>query len=597
VKQLRENPPTTRRREDRRVWAALGVILVLYVFSALRVGPISNFGVERDDATYFSAAKALSSGQGYILPSFPVRLAATKYPELYPLLLTGVWKLDPHFPGNVMLAADLTLGFGCLALLFAFLLLRRWPGLGDWQALAVVALCAFTGYFLDLSASVLTDVPFMALTLGAIWLAEGSSDAQEGTPVPRRWSGWAVLGAGLLAGLSLGFRSLGAAVVAGIGLAFLARREYRQLFWFSLSAGPVSLVWLRPALMAMAHPTGPRLAVGPNASGWTQTLCYYTSYACNWGMDVSGPGALRAVVTTNLKGVIQQPGLYLLHPLATRPAIWSLVLVTLVSLAAYAGIVRYARASGWQAFPVAFLFYLLIIVPWPYTPDRFLVVFQPLFFGGLWLEGRHFVALVGKHLRPPHTIGERVTAAVMAVAGVALAATVAVNYAYAIPSKVAELGEANAKLLADKRGAYDWIREHAAPDARIIAYQDGLAYLYTGRPSIAPISCLTQAFYLQDPRYAEHDAAHLDDVARYIGASYWLASKEDFRLDGDTDYVVLQKRQKQLLAGSPLAFQSADGMIKLYDVRCLTGAEKEGCGGGTAGDWGGMNAGRKLGAR
>ncbi len=563
------------RRENPWVWAALGALLVLYVFCALRIGTISNFGVERDDATYFSAAKALSSGQSYILPSFPGRLAATKYPELYPLLLAGVWKLDPHFPGNVMLAANLTLGFGCMALLFAFLLLRRWPGLGNWQALAVVALCAFTGYFLDLSASVLTDVPFMALMLGAIWLAEGSADAQAGTPAVQRWNGCALLGAGLLAGLSLGFRSLGAAVVAGIGLAFLARREYRRLFWFSLSAGPVSLVWLWPAVMAIAHPSGPRLTVGPNASGWTQTLCYYTSYACNWRMDVSGPGELKEVVLTNLKGVIQQPGLYLLHPLATRQTIWSLVLVMLVGLAAYAGIVRYARASGWQAFPVAFLFYLLIIVPWPYTPDRFLVGFQPLFFGGLWMEGRHFVALVRKNLRPPHPIGERMTAAVMAAAGIALAMTVAVNYAFAIPSKVAELGAENAELLVNKRGAYDWIREHAAPDARIIAYQDGLVYLYTGRPSIAPISCLTQAFYLRDPRYAEHDAAHLGDVARHIGASYWLASKEDFRLDGDLDYAILQRRQEELLAEAPVVYRSADGAVALYDVHCLT--QGEGC--------------------
>jgi hypothetical protein len=421
----------------------------------------------------------------------------------------------------------------------------------------------------------------MALMLGAFWVA-GKAGAS-----PRL-----AFAAGLLAGLSVGLRTLGVTAIAGIGLVMLVRREYWRLFWFSAAAGSLSLLSIWPELVAMVHPAKTLATDGLASSGWTQTLCYYTSYACDWRLDVSGPGALRAVVTTNLKGVIQQPGLYLLHPLATRPAIWSLVLVTLVSLGAYAGIVRYARASGWQAFPVTFLFYLLIIVPWPYTPDRFLVVFQPLFFGGLWLEGRHFVALVRRHLRPPHPIGERVTAAVMAAAGVALAMTVAVNYAHAIPSKVVELGAENAKLLADKRGAYEWIREHAAPDARIIAYQDGLAYLYTGRPSIAPISCLTQAFYLQDPRYAEHDAARLGDVARNIGASYWLASKEDFLLDGGTDYAVLQEREKQLLAGSPLVFQSTDGTVRLYDVRCLSGAATEGCGGKGAANRGSAQANR-----
>lgn len=549
------------------VWAGLGVVLALYVFCALRVGPVSNFGTVQDDALYFSSAKALAQGRGYIQPSFPVRLSARKYPELYPLLLAGVWKLDSHFPGNVNLAVAMTLGFGCAALVFAFLLLREWPGFDDWQALAVASLCAFSGYFLDLSASVMTDVPFLALMLGAFWLAERRSKR----PVT------SALSAGVLAGLTVGFRTLGAAPIAGIGLVLLARREYRRLFWYSAAAAPLALFWMWPTIGAVLHLTVGRAGVSAGNTGWTQTLCYYTSYACAWKLGMKGPGALQAMILTNLKSVIQQPGLYLLSPLAAAGGLWRLVLVTLASIVSYFGIARYVRNVGWQPYPTTILLYLLVILPWPYTPGRFLLSFLPLFFGGFWLEGRHFVHMAREHLRSTHTGSERVTAGAMAAVAAVLATMVLANYVHAIPAKVKGFAVHDAALLTDRRGAYQWIREHTAPGARVIAYQDGLLYLYTGRRSILPIARLTQAFYLRDPRYAEHDAAHLADVARHIDADFWLTSRQDYSLDGKLDYSILTRKQKELLSAAPVVYRSADGNVTLYDTHCLWKAAMKGC--------------------
>ena len=556
-------PYARRGAESHWAWVAFAALLVLYVFSAWRVNPIATFGTMRDDALYFSSAKALASGQGYILPSFPIRLQGTKYPELYPLILAGIWKIDPHFPNNVNLAVGLTLAFGCAALLFAFLLLRRWPGMGDWPALAVVGLCAFTGYFLELSASVMTDVPFMAVMLGAIWMAERSTRREN------KCAYWA-FGSGLLGGLAVGFRSLGVAVVAGIWLVLLGRHRYRRLLWFSIAMSPLALLFLWPALAAFLHASGARLTVGLGDSGWTQTLCYYSSYTCSWQMGVTSPEALKGVVLTNLESVIQEPGLYLLFPLVSSHSLLSLIAVVLVSFASYAGITRYAYEAGWQPFATAFILYVLVVVPWPYTPDRFLMPFLPLFFVGLWLEGRHFAALVSKNIRATSPPAHRITAGLLAAGALALAAAAATNYVREIPSEITSSAKRNQRLLQDKRGAYAWMRWHAAPNASLIAYEDGLAYLYTGRPTLVPIQATPQSFYLHDPRYATHDAAQLTNVACHIRAAYWLASKEDFRLDGDIDYAALQKRQSQLLATVPLVFQSADGAVRLYDVRHLT---------------------------
>ncbi len=588
----KKNVPQDGKRTSKGVWLGLCAILALYVWSAWQFGPVSNFGKVLDDGLYFSAAKALAAGQGYVLPSFPVRLAATKYPEFYPLLLAGIWKLDPSFPSNVNLAVAMTLAFGCAALIFMFLLIRRWPGLGDWDTLGVVALCAFSGYFLDLSASVMTDIPFMALMLGAIWLAEISVQVSTSHPGKRGFqtrpyklqiaapsaSDWAVLGAGALAGLAIGFRTLGAAVVAGIGIVLLVRREWRKLIWFSIAAAPISLLMVWPQLLAMFHPRAMPAAAGVGSSGWSRTLCYYTSYACGWRLDTSGPGALRAIALTNLRGLFEAPGITLLSPLGAGQQVWALGLVMLLSVVAYVGVLRYVRRAGWQPLPVVFLLYLLVIIPWPYTPDRFLVPFLPLLLGGFWLEGRHMAKLIAANLRPPHGMGDRVAAGVMAAGGLAIAAILVMNYVYAIPQKVTNFATANRRMMTDKRAAYQWIREHAEPGARVIAYEDGLSYLFTDHPSVMPIDCRTQAFYLQDKRYAEQDAAQMADVARHIGASYWIATANDFLLDGDPDHKILTRKQEELLKGSPEVFRSSDGMVRVYDVRRMTIADANGRG-------------------
>jgi hypothetical protein len=565
---LREKPSRSgAARGSAWIWPALGVLLAIYVAAAWRASPAVTFGALQDDTLYFSSAKALAAGQGYILPNFPGHLRATKYPELYPLLLAGVWRADSHFPENLNLAAALTLAFGAAALVVVFLMLRRWPGVGDWPALMLTALCTFTAYFLYLSVGVMSDVPFMALTLAAAWLAQLSLESDSGA---------AALSAGAIAGLSVGMRSLGIAAVAGIGLVMLAKGARRRLTWFCVAALPLTLLWLWPAAASVLHPRGDPLRAYPTATGWGQTLCYYSSYGCNWRMNVTNLSALEAVAAVNLKGMVQQPGLDLLSPIAPQNSLLSLVLVMLLSVGAYVGIVRHWRRAGWQPVHAIFLLYLALILPWPYTPDRFLLVFMPLFFGGLWLEGRGLAALVTARLKPGAASGERIAAAVLGLAVLALMAMIAANFLYSTPREIGRVTRDRRRLLAAKQGAYNWIRQHAPPGARIIAYEDGLAYLYTGRQSIRPIASLTQAFYMDDMGYAQRDAAHLTDVARHVNASYWLISPDDFALESPSDSRLLPARERQLLAAAPVVYRSADGSVTLYDVRGLWGGAEPG---------------------
>jgi hypothetical protein len=77
-----------------RPWLALAVLLGLFLFYWRGTRPVDHFGKFHDDTFYLSSAKSIAEGQGYRLPSVPGAPPATKYPILYPWLLS--WA--PGFP-------------------------------------------------------------------------------------------------------------------------------------------------------------------------------------------------------------------------------------------------------------------------------------------------------------------------------------------------------------------------------------------------------------------------------------------------------------------------------------------------------------------
>ncbi len=219
--------PATSTQAARR-WLVLAFILAVYIHNVERWHSAVYFGWPHDDGIYFSTAKALAQGQGYRLISFPDSPPQTEYPILYPYLLSWVWHLYPNFPDNLKPAIRLTEFFGCWSLIAAFLLLRRF-GIGKSAALFLVALLAFEPAFLHLSGWIMSDVPFMALLLTALLLADSATRSRAAVPL--------VLATGTIAGLSVGLRIVGVAVVAGIFFLALRRRAFREGVLLAAVAG------------------------------------------------------------------------------------------------------------------------------------------------------------------------------------------------------------------------------------------------------------------------------------------------------------------------------------------------------------------------
>jgi len=86
-------------------WILLALLLIPSLLQVWQLSDVPRFGEFHDDSVYYVTAKSLASGGGYRIESLPGEPAQTKYPPLYPLILSVAWRLDPQFPHNLPIAA------------------------------------------------------------------------------------------------------------------------------------------------------------------------------------------------------------------------------------------------------------------------------------------------------------------------------------------------------------------------------------------------------------------------------------------------------------------------------------------------------------
>src|SRR5262249_48439750 len=336
----------------------------LYLLCLAWFQPVTYFGAYHDDALYFSFGQALAQGRGHIMPSLPGAPRQTKYPVLYPWLLSWIWKWGPSFPRNLAPAVEMTAIFGCWSLITAFQLLRKLNGIGDWPASLLVSLCAFQPHFLALSGAVLSDVPFMALVLTAAVVADAA--------MRRDGRIWFVVAAGILAGLSLLMRAVGIAVVAGILATALYRRAYRQGLVFCMATIPflAAVVWFAGLPFWPHGVSSGGVALAP---GWRQTWTFYTSYGEYWKLTVPGPVAFLRMLGVNLNAFLQGPAIYFFSPRVKGTSELGIVLSAVLAAGVLAGVIRQARKQEWKPIHFIFPFYAAVIILWNYPlMDRFL---------------------------------------------------------------------------------------------------------------------------------------------------------------------------------------------------------------------------------
>ena len=137
-------------------------LLVLLLSSMVFVWNNSDaplFGYQHDDGVYYVTAKAIASGQGYVIPSLPGSPAQTKYPPALPLLLSLAWLANPVFPANLRIASWIMWIWLPLLLGVSFVFWQR-LGFTGWRRWLLAAMLSLNAYILYFTSTFLSEIPF-----------------------------------------------------------------------------------------------------------------------------------------------------------------------------------------------------------------------------------------------------------------------------------------------------------------------------------------------------------------------------------------------------------------------------------------------------
>ena len=428
-------------------WPAAAGIVAAAVAAALM--PHALVGVFYDDGIYAALARSLAEGHGYRLLYLPGAPAAVHYPPLYPAFLALLWKLWPDFPANVLLfRAANALALGLFAGGFAAYLARR-RVLPPAAAALVVAIGATAVPLLSVVTVLFAEPLFLALALAAWWLADAAADGAG-----RRALALAA-GAGLIAGLAGLTRSIGIAIAAGVVLSLVRARRRRE----ALAAACGALLLLAPwSAWTAAHRSGVETVLAANYGTYGDLLRQagwrWVSPEALW--DVLRPLGNIAFTTVRPR----------LHPLVGLPAL-AVLAVGAVEL------VRRAPALGWSM-----ILYAVIVLLWPYAPDRFLWAALPMLVVALVLGGVLLWRAAGAR-RDWRRWGLRA----LAVAGVV---PVIVGFGgYQVAGFTKRWPTSTQRGISETfERILPWIRS-ATPDSAVLAGEDeALLWLYTGRKAV-----------------------------------------------------------------------------------------------------------------
>jgi hypothetical protein len=444
--------PTGRISRILALGFGLALLLVPSAYFAWRFRTMPQLGSWHDDAIYWISAQSLADGQGYTIAHLPTRPPQTKYPPLYPALLSLIWRFGGPFPGNLPAATALQWSFTPLYFVLAWAWFRRcgfrtWP---SWALTLLVAAAPVTTLF---AVSLMTELPFTAVLLALILLVEG-----------REFSSRRAFLAGLLGAAAFLIRSNAMVLAAGVPLLLALRRRYRQ-----------ALAFLAPMLAAVA--------------GW-QTWCatrafhpqdvitaYYTSYAAFYARTFCWAD-LPHRVWTNADAIIESLARLVLFHSGEEP--WLRALSWVITAAATAGIVTLFR-RGLRYYPVFAALLVAVLLLWQYPPDqRFVYPLFPLYLAGLATK---LTEVAGLSVRSWRTgSGANRVAAVPVLLAIA---TLAVGSLWSTTEGTLVLlpdyfGERQ-KQLTRLQPVWHWIAASTPPDARFAACDDTLLYLYAGR--------------------------------------------------------------------------------------------------------------------
>jgi hypothetical protein len=498
-------PPTIASQRGLWFWAgvaALAAVMLCYVVCAV----VPGYGICHDDSVYLVTAKALAEGKGYTILSLPQDVTQTKYPPLFPLLLSIVWRIFPRFPDNVLALRTIPFAalIGWLWLTFGFAKRLAHETAALWICVAV----ASSQWMVFTSVTTMAEPLFGFLTLATVLALE---KARTSTKLN------SVLAATLFAVLAYLTRTAGISLVV-VGLFVLAlSRRWRGVLIFAAACGLTGFVWSQ--WQHQARPAG------------TSIEAYYTAQNYSDSAATSSRYPLQSkigIVAQNAYYVFSAPTRLFSVPIFKTSA---LVIPMLLLLYWMNGIFWMGVLQGIRKLPLTASLCtgccIAMLLLWVWQPDRLMLPVLPILITAFWLgagqaRGMKFLMAVVLLCMLIATIDAGVYATRHHTAGFG---SVRGLFVGEDEPDVTDLGEPldYRKLSA----VYSWIHDHTASDAVVFAGLDPALYLYTERRAIRPYAADGMPLYYWNDRTFRQRSQEFDKIVQTYHPEYLVETGID----------------------------------------------------------------------
>jgi 4-amino-4-deoxy-L-arabinose transferase-like glycosyltransferase len=512
----------------------------LLLKNGLALEPISDEGV------YVTTAKALATTGEYKIIALPGDPYQTKYPILYPWMLSLIWRLNPDFPSNIALFRWLSILFGLGFLYVLFFLLSGLLEGKKMMGLLIVGLCALHPAVISSSTAILSEAVYLFSSCLAL-LAVIKLDRRAGSTLHL-----------FLAALGLAFsfyvRVVGVALIAATIFHFVLRKRWRDFVGLVLLMSMVLSPWLY-----WCH-------VRDETARFPEYI-YNTNYLSDFKQLIELQG-LGASLAKNLTHIVLGIPKLLVYPSQTDLRLITILMAWLglpILILFIMGFFRSIR-SGVNGIVHGYtLAYLIMLLLWPYPPgERFLLPLLPFFFSFVLIEISHIIdqakmAFIGGQASDAWKSVSLILIPLILV-GVSVLSLSFHFVRFAVHAwEELKLVEDREKDLME---SFCWLEKETRPSDFLMAYLYPLYYLYTGRKT-APMSF--------NPKRKLTEPQFISTPVRKHRIKYLVVGELDFAVyTSDVVQAMRQELWHVITASGGLlfkkVFRSVHGKYEIYEI-------------------------------
>jgi hypothetical protein len=530
--------------------ACVFILIVVLLHGVISFFLFNPFGLElfSDTGDYLTLAKSLATTGEYRLISLPGQPYHTKYPILFPWILSLVWRIAPSFPSNITLMHLVIIAFNVGFLCLLGFLLPKISDLTVQGQLIIIGLCALNPGLIYSSTTIMSEAPFLFFSyLTILMLIE--LDQKPGSHT------FLFLSAVCLAFTYL-IRVAGIALLCASVLHFVLKRK-------SMDAAKLAML-----TMAILSPWFYWCHIHNETSRFPEYV-FNTNYLSDFRQLLETRGLGDFLAKNTIYILIGIPKL-LSYPfqsdlgIITRLTAWlglpALVLLLFGFLRSFRG--KAHRIAHWYS-----LFYLAMLLVWPYpSGERLLLPLLPLFYLFISSEVLEIARRARVQLKS-NTASRRwnpgtlylIPLVLLLIAGML---SLGLHTAKFVVGTVEDVRSYKARNK-DMAESMQWLQEQTQPSDPVMAYFYPIYYLHTGRKT-APMSF--------DPKRRLIEPQFIEWPIRKHHIKYLVFGDSDFGVyTSDVVRAMRQELRREIASPNGLMFErtfkSEQGKYEIYRIR------------------------------